>query len=388
MIFTIFLFLVILSVLVFVHEWGHFTLARRNGMKVDEFGFGFPPRMGGIIKDEETGKWKFVFGNKNIQSRHTIFSINWIPLGGFVRIKGEDGTGKDDPESFASKSAWARIKVLVAGVAMNFVLAWVLFSIIGMVGVQEGVDDTVQDSNAYVLITNIGKGTPAESMGLQAGDVMLELASSGEGANVVRTAEDAQEYIRSHKGVEVAVTVRRGEATLQFSGTPRKEFPQSEGSLGIQMVRVHTVQYAWYEALWLGAKQTWMFTAMILSAFVAMIYSLITGNGITADLAGPVGIAYITKQVAELGIVHVLNFAAILSVNLGIINILPIPALDGGRVFFVLLEVINKGKAVSQKFEHALHTASFLLLIVLMILVTVHDFSRFEILKRITNLFE
>ncbi len=183
------------------------------------------------------------------------------------------------------------------------------------------------------------------------------------------------------------MTVKRGEQLLQLSGSPRMEYPESEGSLGIQMARVHEVRYAWYEAIWRGAERTWNVTVMILLAFGGMLYSLVTGHGVPVDLAGPVGIAYITKQVAELGLVYVLNFAAILSINLGIINILPIPALDGGRVFFVLLEILNRGKSINQKFEQTLHTVGFVFLLLLMVLVTVHDFSKFEILQKISNLF-
>ena len=139
---TILIFVIILGFLVFVHELGHFLTAKKNGIKTDEFGFGFPPRIAGFVKDDATGKYKILWGGKEYESKNTIYSLNWIPLGGFVRIKGEDGAEAKDPGSFAGKSAWVRIKVLAAGVVMNFVVAWLLLSVVFTLGIAQPIQQS------------------------------------------------------------------------------------------------------------------------------------------------------------------------------------------------------------------------------------------------------
>jgi len=383
----IILFLIILSVLVFVHELGHFVVARRNGMRVDEFGFGFPPRLGGIVKDAKTGKWKFVWGGKLERSKNTIYSINWIPLGGFVKIKGEDGSGRDEEDSFASKSAWARIKVLAAGVTMNFALAWVIFAIVFMIGAPKAVEDEDRTGeNPSVKIGRVAENSPAAAMGLQIGDEITKLSGNALTVPNIDKVSEVQKFITQNKGQEVTVTVLRGKELLDVQGMPRKEYPENEGSLGVELVRTAIVKYPIHEAVWQGLVGTYNLTIMILVAFGGMIKSLVATGTAPADIAGPVGIAYLTKQVADLGLVYVLQFAAVLSVNLGIINILPIPALDGGRIFFVLAEII-KGSPISKKFEQTTHAIGFSLLMLLMVVITFHDFSQFEILDKIKGLF-
>lgn len=381
------LFVLILSVLVFVHELGHFVVARRNGMRVDEFGFGFPPRAFGVTKNAKTGKWEFVWGDKVEKRENTIYSVNWIPLGGFVKIKGEDGSERDDEDSFAAKSAWARIKVLSAGVAMNFLLAWVVFSFIFATGAPVSVEDTATNlKDPAIKITNVIPGTPAEEMGIQIGDEIIYLKSSeGELIEVVGVGQ-VQEFISSYKGSEVQMQVKRGNEGVRLSGTPRLEYPASEGSLGIELVRTAIVSYPIHEAIWQGLTGTVSLTWTILKAFGSIIASPFTGSGAAADVAGPLGIAKITGQVADLGLVYVLQFTALLSINLGIINILPIPALDGGRIMFVLLEVI-KGSPVSKRFEQKTHAIGFSLLMLLMLVVTLKDFVDIGIVDMITNLF-
>src|SRR6185369_10286084 len=179
---TLLVFIVILGILVFVHELGHFMVARRNGIKAEEFGFGFPPRIIGIYKDDKgkngSASWRIVRGSRDVVSKNTVYSLNWFPIGGFVRIKGEDGDGKKEEDSFASKSAWIRIKVLSAGVTMNFILAWVLLSMTFMVGSYQDVTGE-HNAGAKILIESIEQDSPAEKMGLKIGDVILE---NGNGA--------------------------------------------------------------------------------------------------------------------------------------------------------------------------------------------------------------
>lgn len=378
----IILFLVILSVLVFVHELGHFLVARKSGMRVDEFGFGFPPRFIGFSKDQETGKWKIV-GAKTDTLPRTIYSLNWIPLGGFVRIKGEDGQGRDEKDSFASKSGWTRIAVLSAGVMMNFLLAWFIFSIVFMLGAPQAVDnDDEVVGETSVQIGNVVPETPAEAMGLRPGDVIKGIHIQDNKWLETKKINDVQEYIQENKGKEIMFLIERGENQLSLSGIPREEYPQEQGSLGIELVRTSIISYVWYEAIWKGLTTTLSLIGIIFVAFVGLLKTLLSTGSAPADIAGPVGIAFYTKQVADLGLVYILQFAGILSVNLGIINILPIPALDGGRIVFVIIEMI-KGSPVSQRIEQIIHSIGFVLLLLLMVVVTFFDFIRFDIFGKL-----
>lgn len=380
---AILIFIVILGVLVLVHELGHFITARRNGIKASEFGFGFPPRIVGVVKDDVAKKYRIVWGSKDVESPNTIYSINWIPLGGFVRIEGEDGSNGDDPKSFASKSTWVRIRVLLAGVAMNFVLAWVLFSAVLFIGAPQAVTSGEQGKypDAKIQVIEVKPGTPAAMMGLQSGDVIVTL--NGTKTTDMRMVSD---FIGAHKGTSVAIGIRRGKETETLSGTPRIDYPLTEGSLGFSFTETATISYPIHQALWQGAQMTWSITGATLAAFGHMIGGLFgVGEKVAVDVTGPIGIAYMTKQASALGLVYLIQFAALLSVNLGIINALPIPALDGGRVLFILIEMIKKSP-VSQRVEGTLHQVAFFLLIGLMIWVTFHDVAQYHLWSRLMGI--
>ncbi|HRY82933.1 MAG TPA: RIP metalloprotease RseP [Candidatus Moranbacteria bacterium] len=434
---AIIVFIIILGVLIFVHELGHFVTARRNGIKASEFGFGFPPRIFGLqrIAGEENKKerevesvevksidikipgeeireeiitekfhekyilapikkWRIIWGSqdgddenekKDLSEAHekkfrggTIYSINWIPLGGFVKIKGEDGGNKDDEDSFAGKSAWVRTKVLAAGVMMNFILAWVLISIVFMLGAPQAIDPNDKSiSNTKIQISNVSAGTPAQLAGIKIGDEILKNQKNSIGKNEnLSNIEDVQNYIKNNAGQEINLEVKRGDQILEIKVTPRKDAPEGQGPLGVSLAETSIIKYPWYQALWEGLKTTFNLTVAILVALGGIIKSLFMGNGVSADVAGPVGIAVLTKEVTGLGLVYILQFAALLSINLGIINILPIPALDGGRILFVIIEKI-KGTPVSHKLEQTFHSVGFALLIFLLILITFKDVMKF-----------
>jgi len=366
---TAIVFIIILGALIFVHELGHFMVARRNGVKADEFGFGFPPRMAGFVKDEKTGKYKFVWGNEEIQSKNTVYSINWIPLGGFVKIKGENGGEIEESDSFASKKAWPRIKILAAGVVMNFIFAWFLISLALWIGAPEAVDGNKNSlPGSKIQITEVMPDSPATESGSQIGD---EIVKSNDREKFVNVA-DLQEYIGLSGGKEISLEIRRGDENFSIKVVPEKNEAQNKGMIGVGLAQTAIVAYPFLEAIWKGAVSTYEITMLILSALGGIIVSLFAGNGVGADVSGPIGIAILTKQVATLGFVYILQFAALLSINLGIINALPIPALDGGRILFILIEKI-KGSPISHKTEHMFHTIGFMLLILLMILVTLRD---------------
>lgn len=380
---TVLIFIVLLGLLVFVHELGHFVVARRNGIKVDEFGFGFPPRLVGVVKDDATGRYRIVWGNKESGTANTVYSFNWLPLGGFVRIKGEDGHS-EDPDSFAKKSAWIRVKVLGAGVLMNFLFAWLLIAIVFTLGLPQPIDSSERAKypDAKIQILEVKKNTPAQAMGLQLGDEILTIAGEE-----IASLKQVSETIIAHKGKNLEMRISRLGEEMVLTGVPRTEYPANEGSLGISFSETAIVSYPWYESVYQGVIATYNITIAILEAFGTMIAGLFgAATGAPVDVTGPVGIVYLTKQMSDLGIAYLLQFAALLSINLAIINILPIPALDGGRILFILIEKL-KGSPVSRNTEAMIHQIGFMLLLLLMVIITVRDFSTFKIFEKIGGFF-
>lgn len=354
MITTIIIFILILGLLIFVHEFGHFITAKKSGVRVEEFGFGFPPRIFGIKR-----------GN-------TVYSINAIPLGGFVKAFGEDGGNRDNPESFGSKKPWQRAIILAAGIIMNFILAIVLLGFSNMIGLPSVVTDTNTDpKNIKIQISEVTDNSPAMTAGIKIGDQIKTVG----GLEVFRIGE-FQEEVKNNLGKEVKITVMRGKEKLMLSLTPRTNPPEGEGAIGIGLVETTIVKHPWYRAFWEGLKGVYYFTIMFITAIGGLIKNLILGGHISGDVAGPVGIAVLTNQVTKLGFVYVLNFTAILSLNLAIINAIPFPALDGGRLLFLAIEKI-KGSPISQKVEQMTHTIGFMLLLLLMVVITFRDIVRF-----------
>jgi regulator of sigma E protease len=348
---TIIVFIVMIAVLVLVHEFGHFIAAKKAGMKVEEFGFGFPPRIFGVRKGE------------------TIYSINWIPLGGFVRIVGEDNTEKSDPRSFVNKTFWQRFITLVAGVLMNVLLAWVLFSIGGAIGIpsayspgdQIPAHTTLQTQG--ITITEVEPGTPADQDHLQPGDVIQSVDGK-----TFADSNNMVTYLQTQEGKNVIFVLKREGQTVTQSVYSRPNPPANEGSIGIGVSDVGLLHYAWYAAPLFGIQQTW-YTA---ESTVVGFYDLIRAGQGLSGLGGPVKIAQLTNQVTKLGLVYIIQFAAYLSVNLAILNIIPFPALDGGRVLFLIIEKVRR-KPNSQNVEGMVNTVGFFVLLALIAVITFHD---------------
>jgi len=383
-------FILILGLLVLVHELGHFLVAKKNGVISDEFGFGFPPRVVGTYKDKK-GRRKWVFGNKEINNEmkdedETVYSFNLIPLGGFVKIRGEDGEDKKDKKSFANQSAWVRFKILFAGVLMNFLLGIVLFSLAFQIGLPESIGDDYQAKDAKVQIAQVVSNSPADEMGIEMGDVVFSIEGT-EGITEIKTVKAFQEAIQSNKGQEVTINVKRNnsEKLLSLDTVIREEAPEEQGLLGVQLVRTTFAKYGLLESIWLAIKTSFSMILAILFFLVDLIVRIFSSQPVTADVAGPVGIAVMTGKMTQLGLAYVLQFVALLSINLGVINLLPFPALDGGRIFFLLIEKI-KGSPLNQKVEGIANMIGFLLLIALMIFVTVKDFSNFGIMDKIKSI--
>lgn len=372
MAFTIIIFLLVLGVLVFVHELGHFLVARKNGVKAEEFGFGFPPRIWGVYKNKED-KWKQVRGKKEVRdAKSTIYSFNWIPLGGFVKIKGESGQNKDDKDSFAHKPVWRRALILVAGVVMNVILAGVLISIGYMIGFPDSTANlpkSAQVSGQQVQIVQIMPDSAAESADIKAGDVVVSVDGESIDSEI-----ELQELIRASANEEVDLVLKRQDENINLTVSPDVK-DNGEGNLGVAIVSSGIVKYPFFQAIWQGFKVAFLLLGAIFVAFFELIKNLFVGAPISAEIAGPIGIADMTGNYARMGFSYLLQFTALLSLNLAVINILPFPALDGGRILFLVIEKI-KGSPVKQEVENVIHNLGFILLMLLVLLVTFKDVSR------------
>ena len=357
---TLIIFIIVLSILVFVHEFGHFIMAKRAGMKVEEFGFGFPPRAFGVKRGE------------------TIYSVNWIPFGGFVKVFGEDGEGRENSRSFAAGSAKIRAGVIVAGVVMNIILAMLLLSVGNAVGLRVGlVDETMagRAKDKKVQIIQVAAGSPAEQTGLKVLDEIIGFKVDGRTVKISEVAA-VQEFVNKNLGHEIVMLLSDDDKTTEKKLLPRAHPPEGEGALGISLAATGIIKYPWYEAIGRGVSDTVTITGYTISGYATIIKNIFVSGKAGVELSGPVGIAVITGKAARLGFTYLMQFVALISINLAILNIIPFPALDGGRLLFVGIEKI-KGKPVSRKIENAINTAGFALLIMLMIYITTKDIIKF-----------
>ena len=374
--FTFIIFVLVLGILVLAHESGHFFVARSFGVKCDEFGIGFPPRMFGVYKNQEN-KWRFFWGRKQIKdAQSTIYSLNWIPLGGFVKIKGiEDFPGEEKSEdqgennSFAEKAIWKRVSILSAGVIMNIVLAGIIISIGLMIGMPQITDDAGtqgQVQNSVVQVFDVFPNTPAKEAGLQMGDIILSV--NGQSFDNLTALQD---YTDKHVNEKLDYRIKRLDKELDQEITPKIMDATHRGGIGVSIAEIGIVSYPWYIAIIRGFKTTFVMLWTIFVAILMVLKGLFTGHG-AGDISGPVGIATMTGQMARMGIIYLLQFTALLSLNLAILNFLPIPALDGGRVLFLIIEKI-KGKPVKKETEAMIHNIGFILLMLLIVAVTFKD---------------
>lgn len=374
---TILAFIIILGVLVLFHELGHFFSARIFGIKAEEFGFGLPPRLIGIYKTD-SGQRKIIFGKKfkSANAPNTIYSLNLIPVGGFVKIKGENGEGKNESDSFGHKKIWQRMIVMVSGVSLNAILCVLLLAIGFMFGIPSVLDESAVKGaksiqNEKIQIISVNKNSPAARVGLTPGDEILTINELP-----VKSVEFLQNFTNDNNGRILDLGILRNNQTIVYKIIP-EILPTSDNRavFGIGLAKTGIISYPWYTSLWQGLKTTgYLFLAMI-TALVDLLKNIITKGQVTAELAGPIGIAVITGQVVNMGFSYVLQFAALLSLNLALINILPLPALDGGRLLFLIIEKIRR-KEMNQKIEALVHSLGFALLMVLIALVTYHDLAR------------
>ncbi len=365
--------------LVLIHEWGHFIMARRGGVKVEEFGLGFPPRARIIAK-----------------KKGTVFSLNWLPLGGFVKLKGEHDQDTE-PGTFGAAPLSTKIKIMLAGVVMNLLAAFVIFMVVAIIGMPKILDNqtTVQsDTKVVKMPENIGvvkidqvvEDSPAEAAGLQPEDELVSLAGA-----IIDKPEDVSEATETNAGRTIAVEVRRGDETILKDITLRSTSPY----LGVGPYSAQTgleIRRSTWSAPIVALGVTKDFTiatfkglGTALAGLGKIIAGFVTGNKTarqggqteaSGQVAGPVGIFAVLYEISKEGVGLVLFIIGLISLTLAIMNVLPIPALDGGRLFVTLLYRGFK-KPLRPEVEERIHGTGFAVLMALFVVITIVDIRRF-----------
>ncbi len=352
---TIIIFLIILSALVLVHEAGHFFVAKYFGIRVDEFGLGYPP------KAKKLFSWK-----------GTDFTLNWLPFGGFVKIFGENptesiqGRALEESNSFQDKNRGIQSAVLVSGVVGNFIFAWFLISLGFMIGMPapEGLSLPITDS--HTVITEVVPDSPAQLAGLKSGDTIVSFAE------LSSVSPDAIMKFINESNKPIEITVSRGAETLTKIISSKEGIVDGKRAIGIGMDRVGIAKLSLGSSIVEGFKFTVALTKATAVALGGFILSAFVGQADLSQVTGPVGLVGIVGDVSALGLVYLISLTALISINLAIINLLPFPALDGGRLLFVIIETIRR-KALPVKVFNAMNNIGFGILIILMLLVTFRD---------------
>ena len=363
MIITILIVLFSLILLTGLHELGHFLFAKRFGIKVEEFGICYPPR---------------IYGKK---IKGTIYSLNLLPFGAFVKIKGEDGApasaeasaGKGrENDSFACKPIWQRAVVLVAGVVMFWLVAFLIFTFVsGIFGVPTSITDEMDSTNATVQVMAVSDGSPAALAGIKSGDEFVKIEEA-----IINKTIQVQEIAQENLGKEITLTLKRNNKEIEVALTPRANPPQGEGAMGIALVRVENMKTVWYKAPWQGIVLTARLTKAIPVNLYQAIKLKITGQKVVGvQFMGPIGFGQMLGQSLESGLGNFMVLMGMISIWLAIFNLFPIPALDGGRLLFLGIEAIRR-KPINQKIEQKITAFFFFGLILMMIVLSVRDLFR------------
>lgn len=363
---SILIFIVILFIVVVVHEFGHFIVAKKSGIRVDEFSFGFPPKIVG----KKIGE--------------TNYNINAVPFGGYVKIYGEDGSEEsltNDPNrSFVNKPKWNQALVLVAGVTMNFILAWFLLSvgfISGLPTSTSSFPDSDKIKNQSLTITGVLAGSPAEKAGLKAGDKINYLETDKDSTLVLSSYFDqttVQNFVKSHPDEVIRLNITRAKEILTFSVSPITE-TENEPKIGISMDMIGKLKLPVHLAFYEGFKLSGSLFIGTASGFFDLIKNSIKGEGSFDSITGPVGIISVVDDAAQFGFIYLLSFAALISINLAVINLIPFPALDGGKLLLLFIEKI-KGSRIKASVASLINSIGFGILILLMLFITYKDITK------------
>jgi regulator of sigma E protease len=340
---TIVTFIIILSILVLAHEFGHFITARLSGVKVEEFGLGYPPKIFGFKRGE------------------TLFSLNAIPFGGFCKMLGEEDP--EYPGSLASKSHATRFLILSSGSLVNILLPIILFTISFIIPHNVLLEK--------VQITEVAQDSPAQMAGIEQDDIILEI-----NGREVNNRSNVSFYIRRNLGNKVTILLQKPDLSQQeVTAIPRWKPPENQGAIGIKINGIDSTVERTSVPIWEAIPDSIVHCWNIL----ILLRNEISGWFIqtsSPQIAGPVGIAQLTGEFAKAGISPLLEFAALISISLGIFNLFPFPGLDGGRIVFVGLEWIRRGRRISPKKEGYVHLIGFILLVTLLVVVTYFDILR------------
>ena len=375
---SILIFVIILLVLVVSHEFGHFIVAKINKIRVDEFSFGFPPKL---------------FGKK---IGETTYNFNLLPLGGYVKIYGENIDEADFVEigfldkeetrekvelserSLANKPKYIQAMVLLAGVVMNFLVAWLLFSVGFMSGLPTSLSavpvGTVIEDQA-LTITSVTKNSPSEKSGIKTGDKIIMLETNDDSTLLLSSelgATNVQDFIKRNGNEEIKVSLVRASELVQVVVVPEINKDNNIPMIGISMDMIGKLKLPVHKAIWEGLKLSYDVFVGTVVGFYNLIHDAVTGHGSMANLTGPIGIVGVVGDAREFGFVYLLSFTALISINLAVINLVPFPALDGGRLLFLLIEKI-KGSRIKPKIANITNAIGFSLLMILMAVITYHD---------------
>ena len=358
---NIIIFLIILVLLILVHEFGHFIVAKKSGIRVDEFGLGLPPRL---------------FGKK---FGETLYSINALPFGGFVKIFGENPDDEKDADSqnlgrsMAHKSRWTQAAVLAAGITFNLLFAWLIISVGLMFGLPTAVDPTnaADVRDAKVVISSVMPKSPAEAAGLKTGDILRTLETDEKLLAENLSPESVKNFIGTSRE-QINVSFERGGAVTETKVLAADGIISESKAVGITMEMIGILKLPVHKALLEGSLMTGRLTQNIAIGIFYFFRDAILGRADLTQVAGPVGMVALVGDARVLGVPYLVFFAALISINLAIINLIPFPALDGGRLFMLLIEAI-KGSPIKPKLVNAVNAVGFFVLITLMLLVTWND---------------
>ena len=355
---SILIFIVVIVALIVVHEFGHFVVAKLSGMRVDEFGLGYPPRALTLGK-----------------AGGTEYTLNWLPFGGFVKIFGEDGEG-GDPRAFSKRPRILQACVLIAGIAMNLLFAYVLITSALVMGTPRALSENelATARNVQLMVASILPGTPAARAGLLPGDT-IESAKDIQGEWRAVDPKSFSAFVAESKGNEISLAVVRNGKEQTMTATPTEGVVAADPfryALGVEVATVGTVQLPLGAAITEGASLTWSATKLTAIGLWHFFYSIFTFSADLSQVAGPVGIAGVVGTASSQGLGDLFSIMAIISINLALINLIPVPALDGGRLLFVIIESVIR-RPIKPSVAHAINAVGFVFLVLLMVVVTAHD---------------